>query len=151
MTKTGGTSRVRGTVDTSSATYQEFRETMLAKIEDLKEQLKVPVNGGGEKYVERHHARGKLTARERIELLLDPDTPFLELCALAGWHSPEHTAGGSLVFGIGVVEGTEVMIIATDPTVKAGAMNPWSLKKSFRAAELGEWVGLPTVLSLIHI
>jgi acetyl-CoA carboxylase carboxyltransferase component len=132
-------------IDTSAATYQEFRAAMLEKVEDLREQLKIPVAGGGDKYVERHHSRGKLTVRERIELLLDQDTPFLELCALAGWHSPDHTAGGSLVFGIGVVEGTEVLIVATDPTVKAGAMNPWSLKKSFRAAELGEWIGLPTV------
>ena len=123
----------------------EYRDAMLAKIADLAEQLKVPVAGGGEKYVTRHHERGKLTARERIELLVDPDTPFLELCALAGWHSPEHTAGGSLVMGIGVVEGTECLISATDPTVKAGAMNPWSLKKGFRASEIGQWTGLPSI------
>ena len=132
-------------VDTMSPTYQANRAAMLAKIEDLREQLRIPVGGGGEKYVERHHSRGKLTARERVELLLDPDTPFLELCALAGWHSKEHTAGGSMVLGIGVVEGVECLISASDPTVKAGAINVWSLKKSHRAAEIGEWTGLPTI------
>ena len=117
---------------------------MLEKLADLDAQHAVAVAGGGEKYVERHHARGKLTARERIELLLDPGSAFLELSPLAGWGS-DFTIGASLVTGIGVVEGTECMISANDPTVKGGASNPWTVKKAFRAAQIAEENHLPTI------
>ena len=100
--------------------------------------------GGGQKYVDRHHARGKLTARERIELLLDPGSAFLELSPLAGWGS-DFTIGASLVTGIGVVEGVECMVTANDPTVKGGASNPWTVKKAFRAAQIAEENNLPTI------
>ena len=73
-----------------------------SKLADLEQQLAAPLAGGGEKYVKRHHDRGKLTPRERIELLIDEDTPFLELCPLAGWGT-DYTPGGSIVGGIGVV------------------------------------------------
>ncbi|PUA81338.1 acyl-CoA carboxylase subunit beta [Nocardioides currus] len=120
------------------------REAMLEKIADLDAQHAVAVAGGGEKYVDRHHARGKLTARERIELLVDPGSAFLELSPLAGWGS-DFTVGASLVTGIGVVEGVECLITANDPTVKGGASNPWTVKKAFRAAQVAEENGLPTV------
>ena len=117
---------------------------MLDKIADLDEQHAVAVAGGGQKYVDRHHARGKLTARERIELLVDPGSAFLELSPLAGWGS-DFTVGASLVTGIGVVEGVECMISANDPTVKGGASNPWTVKKAFRAAQIAEENNLPTI------
>ncbi|HJR40152.1 MAG TPA: carboxyl transferase domain-containing protein, partial [Nocardioidaceae bacterium] len=79
---------------------------MLAKLADLDAEHQKAVDGGGEKYVDRHHRRGKLLPRERIELLVDEDTPFLELCPLAGWGT-DYTPGGSIVGGIGVVEGVE--------------------------------------------
>ena len=79
-------------------------------------------------YVERHHQRGKLTARERIELLLDPDSPFLELSTLAAWGT-DFAVGASIVTGIGVVEGVECMIVANDPTVKGGSTNPSTLQE----------------------
>ncbi len=120
------------------------REAMLEKLVDLDAQHAVAVAGGGEKYVERHHARGKLTARERIELLLDPGSAFLELSPLAGWGS-DFTIGASLVTGIGVIEGVECMISANDPTVKGGASNPWTVKKAFRAAQIAEENHLPTI------
>ncbi len=120
------------------------REAMLEKIADLDAQHAVAVAGGGEKYVDRHHARGKLTARERIELLVDPGSAFLELSPLAGWGS-DFTVGASLVTGIGVVEGVECMISANDPTVKGGASNPWTVKKAFRAAQIAEENNLPTI------
>lgn len=120
------------------------REAMLAKIADLDAQHAVAVAGGGEKYVERHHARGKLMPRERIELLIDPGSAFLELSPLAGWGS-DFTVGASLVTGIGVVEGVECLITANDPTVKGGASNPWTVKKGFRAAQIAEENGLPTI------
>lgn len=120
------------------------REAMLEKIADLESQHAVAVAGGGERYVERHHARGKLLARERIELLVDPGSAFLELSPLAGWGS-DFTVGASVVTGIGVIEGVECMITANDPTVKGGASNPWTVKKIFRASQIAEENGLPTV------
>jgi len=120
------------------------REAMLEKLADLDAQHAVAVAGGGEKYVDRHHARGKLTARERIELLLDPGSAFLELSPLAGWGS-DFTIGASLVTGIGVVEGVECMVSANDPTVKGGASNPWTVKKAFRASQIAEENNLPTI------
>ena len=117
---------------------------MLEKLADLDAQHAVAVAGGGEKYVDRHHARGKLTARERIELLVDPGSAFLELSPLAGWGS-DFTIGASLVTGIGVVEGVECLISANDPTVKGGASNPWTVKKAFRASQIAEENNLPTI------
>ncbi|WP_255559890.1 MULTISPECIES: acyl-CoA carboxylase subunit beta [unclassified Mumia] len=120
------------------------REAMLAKIDDLAEQHAKALAGGGEKYVARHHARGKLLARERIELLLDEGAPFLELSTLAAWGT-DFPVGGSLVAGIGVVEGVECMIIANDPTVKGGSSNPLTVKKGLRAAQIAAENRLPTV------
>ncbi len=134
---------MKTTVDTSSATYVSNREAMLERIADLGVQQAKAINAG-EKYVERHHARGKLTARERIELLLDPDAPFLELCTLAAWGT-DFPVGGSVVVGLGVVEGVECLIVANEPTVKGGTSNPSTLKKSFRAAQIAAENGLPTI------
>jgi acetyl-CoA carboxylase carboxyltransferase component len=117
---------------------------MLAKLADLDAEHAKAVAGGGEKYVERHHARGKLLPRERIELLVDEGSAFLELSPLAGWGS-DFTVGASVVTGIGVIEGVECMITANDPTVKGGASNPWTVKKIFRASQIAEENGLPTV------
>src|SRR6188472_834148 len=125
-------------------TLPSRRESMLAKIADLEAQHAVAVAGGGEKYVERHHSRGKLMPRERIELLVDPGSAFLELSPLAGWGS-DFSVGASLVTGIGVVEGVECVITANDPTVKGGASNPWTVKKGFRAAQIAEENNLPTI------
>ncbi len=124
------------------------RDAMLTKLADLDEQHAVAVAGGGEKYVARHHGRGKLTARERIELLLDPGSAFLELSPLAGWGS-DFTVGASVVTGIGVVEGTECVISANDPTVKGGSSNPWTVKKIFRASEIAQQNNLP-MISLVE-
>jgi acetyl-CoA carboxylase carboxyltransferase component len=120
------------------------RESMLAKIADLDDQHAVAVAGGGDRSVERHRKRGKLLPRERIELLIDPGTAFLELSPLAGWGS-DFTVGASVVTGIGVIEGVECMITANDPTVKGGASNPWTVKKIFRASQIAEENRLPTV------
>ncbi|GAA3821086.1 carboxyl transferase domain-containing protein [Nocardioides panacisoli] len=122
----------------------ERRTAMLEKIESLHAEQAKAVAGGGEKYVARHRDRGKLTARERIDLLVDEGSAFLELMPLAGWGS-DFKVGASLVTGIGVVEGVECLIVANDPTVKGGALNPWSLKKSFRAAEIAEKNNLPSI------
>ncbi len=120
------------------------RTAMLEKIAALDEEHAKAVAGGGEKYVDRHHSRGKLLARERIELLLDEGSAFLELSPLAGWGS-DFAVGASVVTGIGVVEGVECMVIANDPTVRGGASNPWTVKKLFRAAQIARENRLPTV------
>jgi len=120
------------------------REAMLAKLADLDAEHAKAVGGGGQKYVDRHHARGKLLPRERIELLVDPGSAFLELSPLAGWGS-DFTVGASVVTGIGVVEGVECLITANDPSVKGGASNPWTVKKIFRASQIAEENNLPTI------
>ena len=90
-------------LETAATEYAANRAAMLRKLAALDAEHAKAVAGGGEKYLERHRERGKLTARERIELLLDPDTPFLELSPLAAWGS-DYAVGASLVTGIGVVE-----------------------------------------------
>jgi acetyl-CoA carboxylase carboxyltransferase component len=130
--------------DGVSAPTRSNREAMLAKLAELEAEQAKAIAGGGEKYVERHRKRGKLLARERIELLLDPDSPFLELSPLAAWGS-DFLVGASVVTGIGVVEGVECMISASDPTVKGGASNPWTAKKGYRAADIAAENRLPTI------
>jgi len=125
-------------------TETTHREAMLEKLADLEAEHAKAVAGGGEKYVDRHHERGKLLPRERIELLIDEGSAFLELSPLAGWGS-DFTVGASLVTGIGVVEGVECLITANDPTVKGGASNPWTVKKGFRAAQIADENNLPTI------
>jgi acyl-CoA carboxylase subunit beta len=120
------------------------RQAMLEKIAELEGEVAKAVAGGGQKYVDRHHARGKLLPRERIELLVDEGSAFLELSPLAGWGS-DFAVGASVVTGIGVVEGVECLITANDPTVKGGASNPWTVKKVFRAAQIAEENHLPTI------
>ena len=100
--------------------------------------------GGGEKAVARHRKRGKLLPRERIELLLDPDSPFLELSPLAAWGS-DFAVGASVVTGVGVVEDVECVLIANDPTVRGGASNPWTLKKTLRAMQIARENRLPLI------
>ncbi|MBW1604615.1 acyl-CoA carboxylase subunit beta [Streptomyces sp. JJ66] len=131
-------------LDPAAPEYAAHREAMLGKLAELDAEHAKALAGGGEKYVRRHRERGKLTARERVELLLDPDTPFLELSPLAAWGS-DYTVGASLVTGIGVIEGVECLITANDPTVRGGASNPWTLKKALRANEIASANRLPCV------
>jgi acetyl-CoA carboxylase carboxyltransferase component len=135
---------LRSHADTRSETYRENREGFLEQIALLNEQLGLVRAGGGEKYVKRHSERGKLMARERIELLLDRDSPFLELMPLAAWGTDFHL-GGSVVSGIGVVSGVECVISANEPTVRGGSLNPYSVTKSTRTMEICEQNRLPII------
>ncbi|SFO43217.1 Acetyl-CoA carboxylase, carboxyltransferase component [Actinomadura madurae] len=135
---------LKSTLDTHGPEYRERREAMLEKLAALDAEHAKALEGGGEKYVARHRKRGKLLARERIELLLDPDSPFLELSPLAAWGS-DFPVGASIVTGIGVVEGVECVIVANDPTVRGGASNPWTVKKSFRASDIALENRLPLI------
>jgi acyl-CoA carboxylase subunit beta len=131
-------------LDRASAAYRDNRSANLRLLDEISEQLALGRAGGGERYVVRHRARGKLLARERIELLLDRDAPFLELSPLAAWGS-DFQVGASGVTGIGPVEGTECVIVANDPTVRGGATNPFGLRKTLRAMEIAERNRLPLV------
>ena len=139
---------LRSVLDEGSVTYQANRDAMLAKLAEIAVEEAKAIAGGGPKYIDRHRARGKLLVRERIELLLDPGSPFLELSPLAAWGT-EFAVGGSVVTGIGVVEGTECLISASDPTVRGGTSNPWTVRKSFRAHDIAVANRLP-VISLIE-
>jgi acyl-CoA carboxylase subunit beta len=139
---------LRSVLDEGSVTYQANRDAMLAKLAEITVEQAKAIAGGGPKYTDRHRARGKLLVRERIELLLDPGSPFLELSPLAAWGT-EFAVGGSVVTGIGVVEGTECMISASDPTVRGGTSNPWTVRKTFRAHDIAVANRLP-VISLIE-
>jgi acetyl-CoA carboxylase carboxyltransferase component len=131
-------------IDPRSQAYRVNYAAMYEQIRVLNEQLALARAGGGEKYVARHRARGKLLPRERIELLLDRDAPFLELTPLAGWGT-EYALGAGLVTGIGVVSGVECVLSANDPTVKGGASNPITLEKSFRAMDIAAKNRLPLI------
>ena len=139
---------LRSTLDPASPAYAEAADAMAAKLADIDVELAKSLGGGGPKYVERHHARGKLTARERIELLVDADAPFLELCPLAAYGS-DFQVGASVVTGIGVVEGVECVLVSNDATVKGGTSNPWTLKKILRANQIALENRLP-LISLVE-
>jgi acetyl-CoA carboxylase carboxyltransferase component len=117
---------------------------MLERLTELESALRQARGGGGEKYVTRHHARGKLLPRERIELLIDRDSPFLELSPVAAWGT-DYPVGASVVTGIGIVEDTPCVIVANDPTVRGGSVNPYSLKKTQRAGEIARVNRLPMI------
>src|SRR5919112_988045 len=132
------------TLDRRRPEHATNREAMLAHLAELERQHATALQGGGQKYVERHHKRGKLLPRERIELLVDQDAPFLELSPLAAYGT-SFPIGASVVTGIGVVEGVECMLIANDPTVRGGATNPVTSKKVARAMEIARENRLPVI------
>ena len=139
---------LRSAFDPGTPAAAANRDAMLAALAGLDaEYAKLP-EIGGERAVARHRSRGKLLARERVELLLDRDAPFLELSPLAAWGT-EFPLGGSVVTGIGVVEGVECMIVANDPTVRGGASNPWTIRKVFRANDIARENRLP-MISLVE-
>src|SRR5437867_8801872 len=115
-------------------------------VTELRERTGQVARGGGETALEKHRSRGKLTARERIDRLLDPDTAFLELSALAAWEMYDGQApGAGIVTGIGVIEGRECVLVANDATVKGGTYFPIPVKKHLRAQEIAEQNRLPCI------
>jgi acetyl-CoA carboxylase carboxyltransferase component len=131
-------------IERDSDEYARRREWMEALVAELRERTEQVARGGGERAVERHRARGKLTARDRIDRLVDPGATFLELSALAAWDLYEGAApSAGIVTGIGVVEGRECVIVANDATVKGGSYFPLTVKKHLRAQEIAEQNHLP--------
>jgi acetyl-CoA carboxylase carboxyltransferase component len=115
---------------------------MLALLDEVNQAQVRMLEGGGERYVQRHRDRGRLLVRERIDLLLDRGSPFLELSPLAGWGG-EDPLGGGLVTGLGLVEGVECVISANDPTVRGGTSTPTTVAKGLRAQEIALQNRLP--------
>ena len=135
---------LRTSVDPSSPDYGKNRAAMLERIANIDALQAEAVAGGGERYIQRHLDRGRMLARQRIEMLIDPDSPFVELSSVAGAHT-EFTVGGSVVTGIGQISGTECFILANDPTVKGGSLNPISVTKMIRGLEICRENRLPMV------
>lgn len=117
---------------------------MLALLDEIDLAHSKALEGGGPKYVSRHRDRGKLLVRERIDLLLDPDSPFLELSPLAGWGTDD-PLGGGLVTGLGLIHGTECVISANDPTIRGGTSTPTTVSKGLRAQDIARVNRLPLV------
>lgn len=131
-------------LDTASARFRSNREGMLALVHELQCQLALARAGGGDRAIQRHRARGKLLVRERLELLLDRDAPFLELSPMAGYGT-DFPIGAGLVTGIGAISGVESVLLANDPTVLGGAMSDVNVKKLNRALEIARANRLPYV------
>ncbi len=131
-------------IDPNSEEFTANRDAMLAIISEFNDLNAQALLGGGEKYIERHRERGKLLVRERIELLLDRDSPFLELSTLAAWGTDKNL-GANLVTGIGVVNDVECAILANDPTSQAGSFNRYTLAKSLRAMDIARENRLPLI------
>src|SRR5204862_5567118 len=121
-------------------------ERMTQLVNQLRDRIVAARQGGGPKYLQRHREQGKMPVRERIDRLLDPGSPFLELSPLASWDLYDNEApGAGLVTGIGRVGGREVLIVANDATVKGGTYFPLTVKKHVRAQEIALQNRLPCV------
>jgi acetyl-CoA carboxylase carboxyltransferase component len=128
--------------DSFSARHDRMSEL----VAELQERTALVAQGGGERAVVRHRERGKLTARERIDRLVDPDSAFLEIGALAAWEVYDGQApSAGMVTGIGVVEGRQCMLVANDATVKGGSYFPLTVKKHLRAQEIARQSCLPCI------
>lgn len=138
---------IGSTQDTTSPIYQENYAQMKVLVDQLKNTVDKIVEGSGQKERERHISKGKLLPRERINTLLDKNSPFLEFSQLAGYemYDKEEVPAGGIITGIGRVKGTECMILANDATVKGGSYYPISVKKHLRAQEIAEENHLPCI------
>ena len=139
---------LKSTVDTGAEEFRAAREVMLTRWDEIAAEHVKALEGGGEAKLARHRSRGKLTARERIDSVLDVGSPFLEVGALAGWGSDFHV-GGSVIAGIGTVSGVECLLVANDPTIRGGTSNPWTLRKTLHCNHIAERNNLP-VISLVE-
>lgn len=136
---------IKSFVDTKSESYQSNYAANALGVQRLKEELKKSTLGGGEQYVKRHIARGKLLPRERIEMLLDEGSYFLEIAPLAGHDMEAEFVGAGVVGGIGLVSGRQCFIIANEATVKGGAVSEIGARKNARLAEIVATNHLPSI------
>jgi len=133
-------------VDTESPSFVQNAAAYQESLRELRDRLEVVQAGGGDESVKRHRSRGKLLARERIDLLIDPGSPFLEFSPLAAWEMYDGDApSAGIVTGIGRVCGQEAVIVANDATVKGGTYYPITVKKHLRAQEVALQNHLPCI------
>ncbi len=138
--------KLASSIDPRSADFAANRAAMQTMVDDLKTTLQRNAEGGSPTARDKHRTAGKLLARERVDALLDPGSPFLELSALAaqGVYG-EPIPGAGLITGIGRVSGRECMVVANDPTVKGGTYYPLTVKKHLRAQEIAADNALPCI------
>ncbi len=141
-----GMGRFQSQIDTGGESFAANRAAMERLVADLKANTAKVAEGGGPRYADRHKERGKLLARERIERLVDPGAPFLELGGFAAWGMYSGDVNGAgVVTGVARIAGVECMIVANDPTVKGGTYHPMTVKKHLRAQEIAAENRLPCV------
>lgn len=137
---------IKSKVNTRSEEFSANAGHMRAQVDDLRDTLATIKLGGGQAYQERHTARGKLLPRDRINTLIDPGSPFLELSQLAGHQVYDDVIpAAGIITGIGRVEGQECMIVANDATVKGGSYYPMTVKKHLRAQAIADQNHLPCI------
>jgi len=136
---------IKSVVNSQSETFKSNYAANLAAVEALRAELVRSTSGGGEQYVKRHLARGKLLPRERIEMLLDEGSYFLEIAPLAGIGIENEFVGAGVVGGIGLVSGRECIIIANEATVKGGAVSEIGQLKNRRLSDIGTQNALPSI------
>eukprot|EP00743_Colponemidia_sp_Colp-15_P000947 GILK01001045.1.p1 GENE.GILK01001045.1~~GILK01001045.1.p1 ORF type:complete len:571 (+),score=92.91 GILK01001045.1:42-1754(+) len=135
-----------GEVDRNSGEFQENMKNMQATVKQLEDQISKVQLGGGSKAIDKHKARNKLLARERVEQLIDRGSPFLELSQLAGHQLyDEDVPSGGIITGIGRIHGQQCVIVANDATVKGGTYYPITVKKHIRAQEIAQQNKLPCI------
>jgi len=137
---------LHSTIDPTSSDFARNAETMRALVAELRERLDQVAGGGGETSRARHTSRGKMLARQRVDLLVDPGTAFLELSPLAAYGlygGDVHSA--SIITGVGRISGRECMIVANDATIKGGTYYPMTVKKHLRAQDIARQNNLPCV------
>lgn len=138
-------------LNTRSADFLANAAALQAAVDDLRLQLKKSAAGGGEKARAKHVARGKLPPRERVQMLLDPGTPFLEIAPLAAHamylskDGTEDAPCAGMIAGIGRVNGVDCLIVCNDATVKGGTYYPMTVKKHLRAQEIAQQNNLPCI------
>ncbi|AHY50759.1 MULTISPECIES: carboxyl transferase domain-containing protein [Bradyrhizobium] len=137
---------LHSSIDTSSSDFARNSEAMRGLVADLREKLSQVAGGGGEVSRNRHTSRGKMLARERVDLLVDPGTSFMELSPLAAYGlygGDVHSA--SVITGVGRIAGRECVIVANDATIKGGTYYPMTVKKHLRAQDVARQNNLPCV------
>ena len=133
-------------VQVRSAEAATNAAAMQAVVDDLRLQIQSVANGGGEAARAKHVGRGKLLPRDRVQMLLDPGTPFLELSPLAAYAMYNGDApGAGVITGIGRVSGVDCLIVCNDATVKGGTYYPMTVKKHVRAQEIAQQNNLPCI------
>ncbi len=138
---------IESRISSRSAEFQQNRDAMLELVDDLHTRVETIALGGGERAREKHLGRDKLLPRDRIDKLVDPGSPFLELGQFAGFemYGEDNVAAGGLITGIGRINGLECMIVANDATVKGGTYYPITVKKHLRAQAIAAENNLPCI------